>query len=148
MANYYLPYSRNLVRRIEDMNSNHEITRRFFRLGFKEFYFEMGLGIPISASCSGRIIEAKENRRINGSEHERIIHNTNIVRILHDDGSVADYVHLYPAVKVNQLIRAGEKLGFVAVSSLDPNPHLHLEFYTDRSRKQTVEIYELKFPRR
>ncbi len=58
----------------------------------------------------------------------------NLVKVLHDDGSVGYYAHLSRfGVKKNQRIEQGSLIGFVGSTGNSTGPHLHFEVRRDGS---------------
>lgn len=58
----------------------------------------------------------------------------NMVKVLQDDGDIADYFHLKKgsvAVQVGQRIECGALLGQVGSSGISSSPHLHFELHRD-----------------
>jgi len=59
----------------------------------------------------------------------------NLVRILHDDGSMAVYAHLQPGdvlVKQGQRVRRGQPIGLSGNSGFSSGPHLHFVVQVNR----------------
>ena len=59
----------------------------------------------------------------------------NLVRILHDDGSMAVYAHLQPAgvlVQPGQRVRRGQPIGLSGNSGFSSGPHLHFVVQVNR----------------
>lgn len=55
------------------------------------------------------------------------------MEVLHDDGTIAHYVHLSPgdlAVKAGQRVSRGEQLGLSGDTGFATGPHLHVDVST------------------
>jgi murein DD-endopeptidase MepM/ murein hydrolase activator NlpD len=60
----------------------------------------------------------------------------NFVLVLHDDGTIARYVHLAPggvAVKAGQRVERGERIGLSGETGFATGPHLHVDISTSAS---------------
>lgn len=78
------------------------------------------IGTPIVAAADGVVIEA-------GAASGFGIW----VRILHDDGSVTVYGHMYDySVYEGQQVKAGEQIATVGSNGQSTGPHLHFEVWT------------------
>jgi len=104
--------------------------------------FDMPIGTPLLASRAGTVIAVRENQR----DGTRVCGEENYVFILHDDGSVASYVHLTQAgaeVNVDQRVEQGDLIGYSGDSGCSIGPHLHLAIFRQRGpydRQYTLPI--------
>ena len=90
----------------------------------------MPIGTPIVAARSGYVIENVNQFADNGQAKPEFMDKANLVRILHDDGTWADYAHLkqYSShVFPGQRIEAGMFIGLSGNSGFSTEPHLHFQ---------------------
>lgn len=104
--------------------------------------FDMPIGTPLVASRAGRVIAVRQNQR----DGTRVCGEENYVFILHDDGTVASYVHLTlngAEVAVDQRVEQGELIGYSGDSGCSIGPHLHLAIFRQRGpydRQYTMPV--------
>lgn len=90
---------------------------------------QMEAGVPVLAVRSGVVLQVRDGQydkefNLEGGQI------SNLVKILHDDGSTAVYKHLKAGstlVIPGQSVHAGDPLAQVGSSGLSTHPHLHLE---------------------
>jgi murein DD-endopeptidase MepM/ murein hydrolase activator NlpD len=84
-------------------------------------------GTPILAARAGTVVEVTEGFS-EGGKDESLVNKANIVRVMHDDGTLTEYVHLMPggsAVRVGEKIAAGKLIGYSGNTGFSSGPHLH-----------------------
>jgi murein DD-endopeptidase MepM/ murein hydrolase activator NlpD len=84
-------------------------------------------GTPVLASRDGIVIEAV-GHHVYGGKEDGLRGKANRVRVLHDDGTIASYLHLTPngiAVRVGQLVEDGDLIGYAGSTGYSSGPHLH-----------------------
>jgi len=85
-------------------------------------------GTPVLAARDGIVMQAEAGFDRGGADKDRYYERANLLRILHDDGSMAIYAHLR---ENGALVRAGESVGLGQVIGISGNtgftsgPHLH-----------------------
>lgn len=88
--------------------------------------FGMPVGTPIVAARAGRVVAVRSHFEDgNGRDLEE-----NFVMIQHDDQTVARYIHLQHGgvqVRVGQMVRQGERIGFSGNTGETGGPHLHFD---------------------
>jgi murein DD-endopeptidase MepM/ murein hydrolase activator NlpD len=89
--------------------------------------FQMKIGTPVHAARSGRVSAVKQDSVVGGTAKKYRGH-ANFVRIRHDDGTSAIYLHLRQggvAVEPGQNVRRGELIGYSGDTGRSALPHLH-----------------------
>ena len=87
-------------------------------------------GTPIFAARGGRVIYVQDKYTQGGADEQRYYKKDNRILILHDDGTVGFYFHLQHkgvAVKMEQMVQAGEMIGYSGNTGFSTHPHLHFE---------------------
>lgn len=127
-AVYDLPFARGRAWRVlqgYDGAYTHNGDYRF------SLDFDMPEGSEVCAARGGLVVEAQDSLDGHGLE-ESFRGRDNYVRVLHDDGTVAEYVHLMQGgarVAPGQRVRAGELLGLSGNVGYSAGPHLHFDVY-------------------
>ena len=84
-------------------------------------------GTPIVAARAGIVVEVTDGFN-EGGKDEIFVNKANIVRVLHDDGTLGEYVHLRhggSAVRVGARVDAGKLIGYSGNTGFSAGPHLH-----------------------
>lgn len=100
-------------------------------------------GTPILAARSGTVV-AREDYFFRGGIREEFYERSNFVKILHDDGSMADYVHLELdsiVVTSGQRVQEGDLLGRSGSTGYSSGPHLHFVI----SQNQGMKLLSIPF---
>ena len=90
--------------------------------------FALLMGTPVKAARSGVVMEVIDNHPDRGGVRRSDLDNANIVRIVHEDGSMAVYGHLLQdsvTVKPGQWLPAGAVIAQSGNSGYSHGPHLH-----------------------
>ena len=110
----------------------------------KEFAldFTMPEGTPVHASRAGTVIRVIQSSNRHGPT-ESYEKDANLISILHEDGSVAEYLHLRQngaVVEMGDRISASQLIGFSGNTgrSLGPHLHFHVALPTAAGKIKTV----------
>ena len=85
-------------------------------------------GTPILAARGGTVMQVENGFDSAGLNREKYAERANLIRILHDDGSMAIYAHLREGgamVRVGQKVSLGQLIGYTGNTGYSSGPHLH-----------------------
>ena len=108
--------------------------------------FVMPVGTGIYAAREGVVIEIADEYYSAGLDPDTDLARANIVRILHDDGTMALYAHLnWNSIRVRpgQAVRRGEYLADSGNTGFSSGPHLH--FVVHRNAGGVIESVPVEF---
>jgi murein DD-endopeptidase MepM/ murein hydrolase activator NlpD len=111
--------------------------------------FEMPIGTDVFAARDGVVIEVASDFFESGTDYEVDGPRANVVRILHDDGTMGLYVHLnWNTIRVvpGQRVRRGEYLADSGNTGFSTGPHLH--FVVQRNEGGALVAVPLEFASR
>ena len=121
---YCLPYAEG-----ESYAVNNTYSTPGSHIGRFAYDFSMTFGSEIAVARAGTVVEARDQY----GDDEAIGGRENGVFILHDDGTMAAYLHMSEGgvlVDVDDEVEAGDVIGVVGTSGTSPdNPHLHFEVF-------------------
>ena len=103
-------------------------------------------GTPILAARAGIVFMTVAENDAGGAD-EAYRAKANVVRVLHADGTVGNYVHLMHegvAVKSGERVEAGRLVGYAGNTGLSSGPHLH--FAVTRVVRDGGELDEVSEP--
>jgi len=91
---------------------------------------DLGLpeGTPVLAARAGIVMDVEDDFFSSGQNLERFGGRANIVRILHEDGTMAIYAHLQlDSIRVHagSVVLAGERIALSGNTGYSSGPHLH-----------------------
>jgi murein DD-endopeptidase MepM/ murein hydrolase activator NlpD len=108
----------------------------FSHRGANEFAvdFDCPVATPVLAARPGLVVATHEAAQGAGTTPEFLEYaRTNFVIVLHDDGTLGEYMHLAPSgVKVTpgQRVARGDELALSGNTGFSSTPHLHFELMT------------------
>ena len=115
--------------------SAFEVTQAFFgefshNTPDSEYAVDIAMpeGTPILAAREGLVMDVNRDFVGNGSDFEKYGSRANAVRILHDDGTMAEYAHLKSeSVRVipGTRVKAGQVIAESGNTGFSTGPHLH-----------------------
>ena len=103
--------------------------------------FGLKIGDTITAARNGIVIFIKEDSKKYGKTR-KFINYANKIKVLHNDGTIGDYVHLDyngALVKVGDSIIVGQPIGISGLTGFTTTPHLH--FVVFKERGLAIPIY-------
>lgn len=97
---------------------------------FSRFAIDLSVpeGTPVLAARAGVVVFLESRYFESGLDQDKYLTRSNQVRILHDDGSMGSYGHLYPDsidLEPGQRVEVGEKIGLSGNTGYSSGPHLH-----------------------
>lgn len=107
--------------------------------------FECPPQTPVLAARGGLVVAVIDHFTEGGND-PGLKSQANLIAVVHDDGSLADYVHLSPGgarVKVGQRVETGQLLGLSGATGYATAPHLHFEVYrptADARHRQSLAV--------
>jgi hypothetical protein len=108
--------------------------------------FEMPIGTGVYAARGGTVIEIADDNYTAGLDPDADLAGANIVRILHDDGTMGLYAHLnWNSIRVRpgQSVERGEYLADSGNTGFSSGPHLH--FVVQRNAGGMIESVPVEF---
>jgi murein DD-endopeptidase MepM/ murein hydrolase activator NlpD len=96
--------------------------------------FDCPVATPVVATRPGIVVAANAAAQGAGQTPEYLEYKrTNFVIILHDDGTLGEYMHLSPSgveVKPGQRVKRGQELALSGNTGFSSTPHLHFQVMT------------------
>jgi murein DD-endopeptidase MepM/ murein hydrolase activator NlpD len=108
----------------------------FSHRGSNEFAvdFNCPVATPVVAARPGRVVAINASAQGSGTTSEYLDdRRANFVIVLHDDGTLGEYMHLAPSgvqVKPGQRVERSQPLGLSGNTGFSSTPHLHFQVMT------------------
>lgn len=132
---YALPFQRDSTYAvIQGYNGN------FSHQGEEAIDFKMPVGTAVLAAREGTVVKVIENFD-EGCPEKKCVEFGNLVRIMHADGTFADYLHLRfegADVEEGQKVERGQLIGFSGNTGFSTVPHLHFMVYLQKIFARTT----------
>ena len=122
----------------------------FSHRGSNEFAidFDCPVATPVLAARDGMVIAYNAAAQGSGTTPDFLDYKrTNFVLVLHDDGTIGEYMHLSPSgieVKPGQRVARGTRLGLSGNTGFSSTPHLHFQVMTAGEDGATVQSFPFK----
>ncbi|WP_157810972.1 M23 family metallopeptidase [Nonlabens sp. MB-3u-79] len=126
LFNYHLPYAKSASWRVSQGYNGSSTHKNTYAIDFT-----MPIGTAIHASRSGTVIQVKENEAI-GCNALKCLEKANFIRILHKDGTIAEYTHLKQngsIVKKGDFVKQDDRIAYSGNTGWTTGPHLHFTVY-------------------
>lgn len=97
--------------------------------------FAAPVGTLVQAARDGVVMQVESDFSRAGLNRERDGGRANLLRILHDDGSMAVYAHIRAGgvlVRAGQRVRAGQPIALTGNTGFSTGPHLHFAVQVNR----------------
>jgi murein DD-endopeptidase MepM/ murein hydrolase activator NlpD len=108
--------------------------------------FDCPVATPVLAARPGLVVAANAAAQGSGTSAEFLEYRrTNFLIVLHDDGTLGEYMHLAPSgvrVSVGQRVERGDELALSGNTGFSSTPHLHFQVMT----AATDGVSALSFP--
>ena len=96
--------------------------------------FNCPVATPVVAARPGRVVAFNASAQGSGTTTDYLDDKrTNFVLVLHDDGTIGEYMHLAPSgvrVKPGQYVERRQPLGLSGNTGFSSTPHLHFQVMT------------------
>lgn len=95
-------------------------------------------GTPVLAARAGVVMQVESSFDKAGSNRTRYAERANLVRIIHDDGTMALYAHLMENgvyVKVGERVGVGQQIAASGNTGFSSGPHLHFAVQVNRGMR-------------
>lgn len=94
--------------------------------------FDVPYGTPVVSVENGVVTDVWEPNKGGGCDNKfsEFAHN---IKIEHEDGTVAQYVHIFSKVKIGDQVREGQLIAVTAMNGWICNPQLHFGIYKSKN---------------
>ncbi len=103
-------------------------------------------GTPVHAMEGGKILSVFQPEGGGGCDRKKYMGKGHNVRVLHEDGTVAQYLHVEIKAKVDDVIQKGQVIAVTANNGIVCTPHLHFMVFKNKYElKPSGESIPLRF---
>lgn len=107
---------------------------------------DVPFGTPVLSMDGGKVLSLYQPEGGGGCDRKKYLGKGHSVRVLHDDGTVAQYLHVDIKVKVGDVIQKGQTIALTANNGIVCSPHLHfMVFKSKYDMKPSGETIPLRF---
>lgn len=111
--------------------------------------FDCPVATPVLAARPGLVVASNAAAQGSGTTPEFLEYRrTNFLLILHDDGTLGEYMHLSPSgieVKPGQRVERGTQLALSGNTGFSSTPHLHFQVMTASRDGLTARSFPFRF---
>lgn len=141
--NYRLPLNKKDIKEITKKSPAHKGKLKH------SVDFVCKEGTPIYTAFGGKVVNVKQNSNIGGF-HRRYWFKGNRIVIEHNNGEYSAYEHLKykgSKVKVGQIVKKGQLIGYSGNTGYSSCPHLHFEVFrfTGPNKNKDYETLQVSF---
>ena len=107
-------------------------------------------GTPVLAARAGVVMQTESGYDRAGLNADKYGDRANLVRIVHDDGSMAIYAHLQENgvfVRVGQRVELGQQIGLTGNTGFSSGPHLHFCLQVNRGMRLVSVPFRMVGPK-
>lgn len=107
------------------------------------------IGTPVLAARDGVVMEVESDFARAGLDRERYAGRANLIRVLHEDGTMGVYAHLAldgVLVRAGQHVRAGQVIGRSGNTGFTTGPHLHFAVQVNRGMRLESIPFRMRGP--
>jgi murein DD-endopeptidase MepM/ murein hydrolase activator NlpD len=95
-------------------------------------------GTPVLAARAGTVMQVESSFDQSGQNRAKFAGRANLIRVLHDDGTMALYAHLQENgvyVTVGEQVGVGQVIGASGNTGFSSGPHLHFAVQVNRGMR-------------
>lgn len=124
---------------------------KFSHRGSNEYAvdFDCPVATSVLAARPGLVVAANAAAQGSGTTPDYLDYRrTNFVLVLHDDGTVGEYMHLAPSgvrVAIGQRVERGDELALSGNSGFSSTPHLHFQVITAAGDGVNAQSFPFQF---
>ena len=131
--NYKLPLNKKHIRSIAKGSPAHKGRLKH------SIDFIVPEGTPIHAALNGKVVYVKQDSKV-GGPHRKYWFEGNRIVIKHKNDEYTAYEHLKykgSKVRVGQVVRKGQLIGYSGNTGYSSGPHLHFEVFNNPSKDES-----------
>ena len=146
---FQIPFQQNFKAKICQSSDGPQTTHTGDRVNAIDFCAP--LRTPIVAAKDGTVIEIVQHFT-EGGNNPNLLGKENKVRVLHDDGLMSEYTHIYTnsaTVRVGDRVKQGQQIASVGNVGYSDGAHLHFEVVEGdsklNSQNKLLNVVPIKF---